>query len=164
MGSGPGGREPGTGRGWLGRLGRRKAARAGPECVIACVEQPRGPGAKTDSAPELRWGTELSWSYERGDWSWVLAQAAQGRPCVKDAGSLRGAQAVGAGSSASVGEEMGCRDVSRLWSEALGEVLGVGDAVYECRKAAAAMGEETICGDCHGSERGFGDTWDCRLY
>lgn len=58
---------------------------------------------------------------------------------------------------------MGCRDVSRLWSEALGEVLGVGDAVCECRKAAATIGEETVFGGCR-SERGFGNSWGCRLY
>lgn len=42
-----------------------------------------------------------------------------------------------------MGEEMECRDVPRPWSKAPGEVLGVGDALCECRKAAgpsAAMG------------------------
>lgn len=45
-----------------------------------------------------------------------------------------------------MGEETGCRDLPKPWSEAPGEVLGVGDVLCECRKATgllAATGEKT---------------------
>lgn len=84
----------------------------------------------------------------------------------EDAGSLREGRQVTAGCSASLGEEVGCRDVPRLWSKAPGEVFSAADALCKHREGAewsAAFTED--CGACSipWGEKGLWDIWDCRL-
>lgn len=107
-------------------------------------------------------------SCEPGGGPRALARAAQVYAGSKDAGSLRGGRQVSAGCSASVGKDVGCKDVPRLWSKAPGDVFSAAEALCKRREAAgwsAGFGEETNYGahDAPWGKQGLWDTWDCRL-
>lgn len=98
---------------------------------------------------------------------WALAWATRVYAGSEDAGSLREGRQVAAGCLASVGEEVGCRVVPRLWSKAPGEVFSAADALCKHREAAEwseAFREEN-CGARRPpwGEQGLWGTWDCKL-
>ena len=78
----------------------------------------------------------------------ALARATQVYTGSEDAGSLHEGPQVASGCSASVGEEVGCRVIPRLWSKAPGEIFSAADALCKHRVAtewSAAFREED-CG------------------
>lgn len=123
----------------------------------------RGTGAKT-ACLRLLWGKELSRSCEPRTRPLPGLQVYAGS---EDAGLLREGRQVAAGysASASVGEEVGCRVVPRLWSKAPGEIFSAADALCKHREAAegSAAFREEGCGarSPPWGEQGLWDT--CRL-
>lgn len=99
-----------------------------------------------DSAPEVALGKGIV--QERRAPHGALARATLVYAGSEDAGSLREGPQVAPGSSASVGEEVGCRVIPRLWSKAPGEVFSEADALCKHREAAewSAAFREEDCG------------------